>query len=597
LPPDLARELVTSMWAPRGPAGLNAKDEPAPAVKKTMDTFLAGVKRDHTLIRECLKKLGKPPEMRPSASLDDLAKEAQAHCWVQFEKQGKWLDLDPSFADSTPGQASGRVEQTFVKLPEKLFQQVEIRVKVEECSVLLTGNALSEPKSRTLLTYKSHAADLSGLDLILCHQPENWNGPVQELENALATPITDTGRIRPVLVIGNKQWQKGEPFRLKPPTEKGIGAVGALLSGQGTRQALALAVAESIEFDFLQADGRKETVVRELFDVVGQARRSAAKNLNAEEVRSATTKGTDMTEAVYDLFFTTGRIDGAHVANAVKSPARAKDGPAEITALMRRVNLAFALSSDAIVPRLNKPGETAVLFYADSPRLFITELAFRAKSARMMLDLRRDHVRAVAPGLEPVRLFNARVFRGVIDGTLELILIERLTKALRDEGKCGPLISTSSIYEQALAEGVSSLLLPSETARLDQKIPENTLARLRQETSSGFVVVVPQRALAIAAAPRLAWWRVDPLSGETIAVGDDGLHPTATDFTITQSASRGKIQVAVRFVLAGGAVMVSTYQEELEDLSNVIAYWLKRGAVFSDGPLGSSVGSNPFPWW
>ena len=63
--------------------------------------------------------------------------------------------------------------------------------------------------------------------------------------------------------------------------------------------------------------------MREIFDVVGKARRGRAtgQNLNADEVRAWTGAATafDVTQALYDLFFTTGRVEATHLTSVSKT--------------------------------------------------------------------------------------------------------------------------------------------------------------------------------------------------------------------------------------------------------------------------------------
>jgi large repetitive protein len=594
LPEALAQELVTSMWAERPRPGRQKEvGESSPALKQGDKTLLGGVHRDFEMIREQLKKMAKFPTREPAVGLEALVKEAEAHYWVQWSRDGKWLDLDPAFADTASGAALTKAQETFASLPEALYHRVTVRLRLEEYAILLQGNAAPTISTRETLQYTAKAAELSGVDLVLTHQPENWKGPAKSLKSAVETALKDTGRIRPVLIAGPDKWIAGQPFRQKPPTGKGIGGIADLLGGEGTRKPVPIATAQSLEFEFISPGGGKETVTREIFDLIGPARRAEAKKFTSQDVRDQSTGvgAVDVTEAIYDLLFTTGRVAAAHAANIVKDAAATADEPPEIAALLRRLNLAVALTSDAVLPRLCWPGRAVVLFYPESPRLSIAELSGLSGTARIALDLRRDQARALALGPQPVNVFEARIFRGVVDGTLERVLIERLTAPLRAQGKWGPLMSTSSLFEQAQAEGVSSLALPADEKRLDRNIAGNARARLKKETAGGFVVVVPQRALSLGAVQRLAWWRINPRSGETIAVGDDGLHPVATEYKISENTTDGNVRISVRYVSGDPSnpakVTVQTYRIAMENFSRVIDALLEHGATLAGGGLGS----------
>lgn len=541
LPEREAKDLVMSMWAehPRLPlARPTSGGDSSRGLSVAPATLRNAVNRDYTLIRDHLKKAGATVSGDLAPSLDALIKEAQPHFWVQLEKAGSWTDFDPSFADSTPGKSHARGDENLDTLPDALSHNLTIRIRVEEH----TG---ATPSERNTLTFTARAADVAGVDVVLYFQPENWPGPVSSIARAIASAVSDTGRVKAVLTIG-KQTVMGEPFRQKLKTT-GIGGVGPLLGGEGTRKAVAIATAAALEVDFTAPGGERETAVREIFDLVGKARRAAGQTLTAEEVQSRTQADSapDVTQSVYSLSFTTGRIDAGHFAGVAENPPPAEDAPLDIIELLRRVNVTFVASSDRLLNRLGGRERAIVLFYPDSPRLHITELSAAAPALRITLDLRRDHARAVAIGPRLEDVVAARIFRGVVDGTLERVLLEAVTARTREKGWTAPLVSTSWLFEQAELEGVPKVVLPGQIDRLDAGVPADALARLRDETSRGNIVVAPQRAIAVAGVPRFAWWRVRLTTGQTTGVIDEGLHAAVMEYKVVERQDQDKVYVYV----------------------------------------------------
>src|SRR5687768_18346026 len=104
-----------------------------------------------------------------------------------------------------------------------------MRLRLEE----YTGADVS---TRDVLRFEAPATDLAGVDLVLAHRPENWKGPAASLESAMQSAIESTGRVKPVLVIGER-CELGEPFATAPPPQAGLGGVNAMLRGEGTRRA------------------------------------------------------------------------------------------------------------------------------------------------------------------------------------------------------------------------------------------------------------------------------------------------------------------------------------------------------------------------
>jgi hypothetical protein len=570
LPKAEARKLVDSMWAVRSqPAPAKAEGEPSPALKAALDTLVAGVKRDYTLIREHLKKANITPSPQSAPSLDSLAQEAQEHYWIQWWKDSAWVDLDPSFADAAPGRKYAPVAGSPLDaIPDALFHRVTIRVRLEEYSVLSTGNAEGKPSSREILTYTTKAAELSGVDIILSHQPENWQGPATSLSSALASAIGNTGRVKPVLIIG-AQSVMGEAFRQKPPTGAGIGSMKDLLSGAGTRDPVPIATAETIEFEFVYPGGRKEIVAREIFDMVGKARRRPpVKNLSADEVRARTGAKTafDVALNIYDLYFTTGRLEAAHLMGVVDKPPGAKSETPSVRTGLRRINIAFASASDVLLPRVGKPERAVILFFPDSPRVQIAEIATVEGKPRLSLDLRRNHTRAVVVGSRPEDIFFARVLRGIVDSTLERSLVASVIAAANDEG-WKPVMSTSSLFEQAQAKSVQTELLTGDGAPLEG-ISENTRARIREDLGNRHLVVVPKQAIAYDEQPRFAWWRIDVNSGELLGITDEGLHQATVEYHITKENSTYEVDVFVN----GRWRYTMRIESGIEDLARYVRY-------------------------
>ncbi len=540
LPDREAAELVSSIWAKRPPSPRpEVEGNVSPGLSAAAEALPTSVKRDYLIIRDQLKKARTPVGSDAASSFDSLVTEARPHYWIQWMKDGKWIDLDPSFGDATQGRTYARLDGTLDILPDDLFHRVTLRIRVEE----YTGSASA---GREILTYSARAADLSAVGLLLVHQPENWKGPAGNLQEAISSAVEDTGRVKPVLLIEDRVIT-GEPFRQKLKT-RGIGAIPQLLGGGGTRKDVPIAVAEWIEIDLIAPGGHPEQIVREIYDLVGKARRASGQSIDQEKLRALTSGDAppDVTRGIFDLFFTTGRVDAEHLSRLAEDPA-GDEGLLDLSTLLRRINVTFAATSDGILDRLGRADRAIIHFYPDSPRLVIAEISAILGTPRMVLDLRRDHARAVVIGSRPEDVVAAQILRGVADGTLERTLIEYVTTEARELG-WGSFMSTSLLFEKAQTEGVSMTLLGKESTSLGQGVSDDVIARLREETTQGYLLVAPQRAVTIAGVSRFAWWRIDPRSGATTAVTDEGLHQMATEYRIVEDKKNNKVTVVARSV-------------------------------------------------
>lgn len=570
-----ASELVASMWAVRPePAWADGDGEPPAVLQQALRTLEAAVDRDYALILDQLAAAGVTPGPEAAWPLETLVRETQDHYWVLWLDRGSWVDLDPSFADALPGQTFATVEESFDSLPEALYHQVELRIVLEE----YTDDV---PATREILRFGARAADLSGRDVALVHMPERWQGPVEGLDGAISAALEDTGHIVPVLVVEDEVI-RGEPFRPAPPATTGLGGIGNLLGGIGTRNPVPIATMESIEFEFRGPDGRAETVVRELYDLVGPSRREMGAGLSPDEVRALTEAEDrfDISAMIYHLLFVTGPIDAVHLLQLAEDSLPEDslpedDDDVDLLAILRHFNLALAAVSGASLQRVDPPDALAVRFYPDSPRLLISELSIDAEMPRMSVDLRRDRARAVAIGPQPENVFYARVFRGVVNGTLERVLMEVATAELRGVGMA-PVMSTSSLFDEVESAKVSLATLPAEEASLDPGIADDARARLRAEAAAGRLAIAPRAAVALNGTPRFAWWRVDPVTGETVAVTDEGLHQTSADMTIQYNRTKTRAVVTVRQYVGTGA-------DRMLVESRSVLYQRNAAGVLSDG--------------
>jgi len=521
--PD-ARELVGSMWA--GPV---AQPPAGDAGGEAGRAFAATAKRNFERLRDALKGvvLADTP---PGSSLEDLVNQTRSHYWVQVDQNGRWVDLDPSFADAAVGKTYAPVDETPNDLPDALYHRVGIRMLAE----VSDG---TQVQTTELLTYAARSADLSAVGALLVHVPENWQGPVRNIQGALGAALSDTGQTKPVLLVPGRPPVIGSAFRTAVKTS-GVGGIGNLLSGAGTRDAVALATSEWIEFTFVAPGGRSETVVRELFDLVGKARRATGQLLTQEELR--TLAGGERTAflraTALTLFFTTGRLDTVQVDGVQGAPP----GPAEErgnNAALRRLAITFYLISDALFKRIRTRDGTVIAFYPDTPRVFIAQVSIEDHQGLLTIDLRRDHVRAVAAGPNRQAPALAGVLRGAVNGTLEQSLIDQVRVGTPASISLRSAVSTSGLFAEADVRNIPARLVTSNPAVLDPSIPGDAAARLREEIRQGRYALALERPIDVAGASRYGWWRIDPRTGDTTAVMDDGLH--AGEYVLVTEVTEG----------------------------------------------------------
>jgi hypothetical protein len=160
-------------------------------------------------------------------------------------------------------------------------------------------------------------------------------------------------------------------------------------------------------------------------------------------------------------------------------------------------------------------------------------LSAKAGALCLSLDLRRDQSRIVETGFRGEQLFFAQVLRGVVDGTLERVLVDYLAGSSEaTNAPLAPALSTSLVFERARALNAPTAMLASGGAGAGNDVPANSRARIDGALASGYVVLAPMKPIEVAGAPRFAWWQIDPRSGTTTAVTDEALHQATVEVGI-----------------------------------------------------------------
>jgi hypothetical protein len=522
-----AQDLVSSMWAERVSGRSADAEDRSPEQKAEVEKLMIAIKRDGTLLAESLKKAGHPDRSEPAVTRDALIKETQDHYWVEWWQNGAWVAMDPSFATAAPGQVYTKAEETFDVLPEGIFHRVELRVRIEE----YTGD---KPAYREVLNYAAKAADLSGVDVFLNHEAAQSNGGSQ---------------VRPVLIAQLEQ-VIGLPFWLKVPHGNPAGGlVDALGGGGGGDDSIPTATAEFVGLEFIAPDGRKEKVIREIFDRVGKKRRIDGVTLSTESVAAGdggSSNPENLAGAVYDFFVTTGAIHAEHLRGITNGPPQSEDEDANVGDHLRMISIAFTAISDGLLGRVADTTGRILRIYTDTPRVYVAELSAWDGTPRLNLDLRRDQPRVVVSGFRRDQLFVAEVLHGVVNGTLERLVIGFFADGKpAQESPPAPVMSTSLVFERAQAEKIPTVLLAHNSAALAASVPEDARARIDESLATGRVIVAPDRPVAVAGAPRFAWWQVDPHSGATIAVTDEGLHSSTAEGTVIRTERGVTLEVRI----------------------------------------------------
>ena len=448
-------------------------------------------------------------------SHDDIVKEIEQHAWVQAQRNGQWIDLDPSFSDSTVGQAYTGVQQSFDGPPAPWLQQVTMRV-IEQT---VQGGALTENVSleKTMPAYR-----LVDKPVYLLHEVYRpFNGQGGELQFVFGNKDTQ----EPVLYIDGHR-------TVGAPIDFGSGASAAGTAPPNSVQAAANAfgtptpgpvnpnakafVAEWLEFEIAYPDGRKELTRRSLVDRAGTAWRNAANHDSStlhDLPRNA--DGLIAPQNVHNIWFSAGKHDLLSFTAAAQDvstgvPARDPQAPTFLEMIwpfaIRDMSW-FIVSDHVVVPAINDtPG---VRFYADSPRIFMWSVGpDPSKSGALVVtsDLRRDGLRGVAKDSSgQAAIAQHKLWFGALEGALEHEM-----SAPPEDVSGAALVTTSSLAES----GDLVALTPGSPVTASDA---ETQARLQAALAGGDTLVVPKQVFSGGIS---GWWQVAHNTGDVRAVLD-----------------------------------------------------------------------------
>lgn len=482
----------------------------------------------------------------PAGPQSDSAAEVLAaladHWWVQYARDGSWVDLDPAPRDGVAGQAViERPASTAERPPDDTRWFVTIKVVIERWS----EGRLSEQQ---VLTHRMPAADAAWQDITLAHSPVGF--PVASAYGR------DAGEFRsaalgvrewvPVLVVAKQQVAESsfkddgsvhERREGRSGVASGAGDLfGGLIGGADSEAASpGTLTAEWLDFEVQGPGAVPRRWRRESFDLVGPHARASmprqAPQLDEEARARRALALLGQTAILVQVcapstaFLAHGMLD-RFTAN--------RDAQLNLAASGRSYKREDA---DLLFYRLHPPS-TALWGYAlgrfdgssvgddvfvHTPNIAALRLEIQARpgepvSGRSVFDIVTNDV-----GVRPERsasAFGSRVEQGVAD---------TVTEARVSDGG-----STSEVFRQATAASLKTMLIRSKAPGAWQVsgVGPDALARIASDVAEGHHVLAPQQSVTLDGAPCLGWWRVEAATGTTVGVMDTGFHQGLSEFDI-----------------------------------------------------------------
>jgi hypothetical protein len=500
--------------------------------------------------------LGDIPEKAGENDSLKIRNEAyRDHWWVQWKKDGHWVDLDPSLSGARPARPLTRALETMTaqELPESLKHRVEIRVIAEA----LEKGAVRET---VLLERVFDSAEAAGKRIMLMHAPADWPADMHPLGGKL-TPekfrkaLLEQREWIPVLLVGDRayvqrgiaadgtvnespslgQAKPGEGIRSK------VGGFSSMLDAiGGTPEPSPPSAARGAVFSALWIEyvvavpGRSEERIRRaLFDLIGPAARHAgtfpvrpavteAARLHRAEALCTATDISIFSARPSEAFvlhsFATSFLARRDLLRTVAGSAGSKEFGARLQEFGRSVAFPAVSPCSWLALLRNSWGREGSGVYMDLPLVLSHHSGIRFGSPSENVAFEAFDIVSNRAAVSPdggAESFRARLEQGVLDTNAEAMLL-RDVLTFPDSGE-----NTARAFERSLRRGVPWVLISAPGDPLLKKFPASVRARLYADLAAGNLVAVPRPQEAIEAGD-FAWWRIDPLTGDTLGIGPRG---------------------------------------------------------------------------
>ncbi len=534
--------------------------------RKTLEKLNSGIKEltaklEKKVLEQSTDLADKVEKHREKQNFElsrEKIKDLQDHWWVQLKKEGSWLDLDPLLPESEAGKSTVQAENHWEPedLEEEYFHLVDIQLIIERWD---EKGLVQE----TVLEHTFKPQELLGERVVLQHYPLDW--PSEQLEDSKRQDtfqkqkqnILETTEWIPVLKVGDEEIMKfsirnsGEINQTpgeEEKAEKGGGPLGGLANvfgGGGKKQKeskKSVLTAEWVEYKIRCPGKRPQVIQRTVFDIIGPAQREkiqeSAFQIDEEMLFRRNLKlFFSGTEILFQFCQFSPEFFVHHLAEGL---IKNKDFMADLIKHNQadRINQIQGEKEDQIFP-LTSPlyifamsrfsfsrfqnnflDQTNISNYTVSPHM--------NRDGNLVFELSLDIVAnecSILPseGIDP---FSASIEQGVLDTIAE-------TMAL---GSFGDILqNTSEIFSRSQIQNIDWVAIknPDDPTWMKISLPEDAKTCIKKALDEGYVVVAPIRPIEAGGRALSGWWQVNPLSGATLGIMENGAGQALVKYAIT----------------------------------------------------------------
>jgi len=483
------------------------------------------------------------------------------HWWVQWEKDGEWVDLDPTLPSLQPGETFAEPADTYSPedLEEALFHTIAIRAIAEQWR----EGRLEE---HTILKHLLVPSMVMGKPIVLRQLPVNWpsdkqlfaaRNPAQSFQSA----VLEQTQWKAELEIDGKAVEEAyltaqgdvveEPVETGSKKAKETGGLGGMfggLAGGGEDEEKekkspaakgAHLTAEWLEYEIHSPGQPVQTIRREIFDLLGPSLRKKGIPANLEITKEQQAGRNFKIVGQTEFLPLVCRLSSSYMeALAAENMLLHKELFQKLLEEYRSLSPQDALARVSEMRFL--PGElyglalkrfefssSAPDTYLDSPNLF----AFHSSLGQdekgelvgsQCLDIVSNDI-SVSPASKKDP-FQVQLEQGVLETVLE-------AREMSDQER---VISTALIFAEAKAQKINWLLIKNGEDRNWESVglPPDIRARIEEDLTKGYWVIAPVRQVLIGGKPESAWWRLNPDTGNLLGLGASGMGQAMTQYAV-----------------------------------------------------------------
>lgn len=548
-----------------------------------------------------------------AAVIDDAKKMLADHWWVQIQREGSWVDIDPMASRDSAGGSLAQAANTFD--PEALAAELEQHVIVRVIAQQLKDNSLTE---RTVLEQSVRPRDLLGVTIGFRHFPMAWpekwpQVTPDDIQIKLRAALYTQTEWLPVLVLRDVVLGKAgvldtgaldpSPHPVNPFMQMSVAVVGQIskaadvLASGGDSEALLPAdptldaprppraegelVAERLEYEIQIPNSEPRKISREVFDLIGPAARATGDfssfTMSGQKVldRSMAMLGESeiqiLASRIAPEFLThLGALNAIGNRPVLDELARDPFGklPSNFMELFSKLNgMPAALHTLAALRfNLNPLGDWV---YVDRPSVVALHTRLRRAGggdfvAQVDLDIVENAI-----GVDPLAGESAAILRmsqGVADTNAEEVSLQKIGNVSAN---------TAAAFNLPPAEEDDwHVLGPGDQAALVVLGYRNDYsAQIAGDLRNGYLVVVPPPPVGKAALA--GWWRIDPKTGATLGIGPTGHGQAMVEYAVI---------LLIESVMAGAQCALAASMEK------ALAKTLEEKAKGSDSSKATGEG-------